>query len=276
MTRMLMKSFLTFGAVLISVSLFSQNQPAQPAAQKPAAQQADTKVDPQADPAEKYSEADRPEENYLEKFHALDICEKLQVENLELIRILNVITTNFKSTHSDWESDFKGIYDGYKSATDLYYKRNVIYARVGYEKNHDAILKFYKKISDAYKKDCDDLMNKCADVLLERTLGSTFTSGSDGNVRRATADEKKSIFKNKMRIRIAYGQMDDAVRSVEDGTPQSAVFHYRIAKGYAISILEELDEQNSKNKYDLHKADNRNRILVAKKESTQPAATQPK
>lgn len=275
MTRMLMKSFFTFVAILAAATLFAQNQPAQQGAQKPAAQQADKKEAPKENPADKYSEADRPEDNYLERFHALDICEKLQTENLELIRILNVITINFKSAHSDWESDFKGIYDGYKAATDLYYKRNVIYARVGYEKNKEAILKFYKKIADAYKKDCDELMGKCADVLLERTLGSTFTSGADGNMRRSTADEKKSIFQNKMRIRIAYGLIDDAARAIEDGTPQSSVLYYRIAKSYAINILEDLDEQNSKNKYDLHKADNRNRILVAKKESTQPA-TQPK
>jgi hypothetical protein len=268
---MLMKSFFAFVAILVAGSLFAQNQPAaQPAAQKPAAQQADKKEDPNANPAEKYSEADRPEDNYLERFHALDVCEKLQAENLDLIRILNVITQNFKSAHSDWEADFKNIYDGYKSATDLYYKRNIIYSRVGYEKNKEAILKFYKKIADAYKKDCDDMMNRCADVLLDRTLGSTFSSDPTSSMRRATSEEKKRIFDNKMRIRIAYGQLDDAARAIEDGVPQSAVFHYRLAKGYAISILEDLDEQNSKNKYDVHKADNRNRVLVASK-TAQPA-----
>ena len=37
------------------------------------------------DPASQYSEADRPEDNYLARFHALDKVEKLSKENLELI-----------------------------------------------------------------------------------------------------------------------------------------------------------------------------------------------
>jgi hypothetical protein len=271
MVRTLMKTFLTFAAILVSVALFSQTQPApkQPAAAQP--QQPQTQG-AKENPADKYSEADRPEENYLERFHALDICEKLQVENIELIRVLNVITTNFKSSHSDWEGDFKGIYDGYKAATSLYYQRNIIYARVKYEENKTAILKFYKKISDAYKKDCEDLMNKCADTLLERTLGGAG-KGTDTSVRRASSEENKALFRNKMRVRIAYGQMADAERAVEDGLPQSSVMHYRIAKGYAIRILEELDAENSLGKYDLMKADNLNRIMTAKK--TEPAV-QPK
>jgi hypothetical protein len=271
MARNLIKSLCFLCVMLVSAAVVAQNQPAQtqPAKQQPAQQQApaqkgDKTKEP--NPSELYSEADRPEDNYLERFHALDVCEKLVAENLERIYTLNVITTNFKSQNADWENDYKSVYAGYKEAVDLYYRRNVIYSRVRLEENKAAINKFYKKISSAYNKDCLDMLSRCADVILELTLGGEAkSSASDTNVRRSSPEVNKALFINKMRIRIAYGQMDDAKRAIDDGVPTSAIFHYRIAKGYAIHILEELDPNNNKGKYDIHKADNLNRIMTARK-----------
>jgi hypothetical protein len=278
MARNLIKSLFIFCAMLVSVAVFAQNQPAQnqPAkqqAQQPAQQQSQSQTQTQPkdkskepNPSELYSEADRPEDNYLERFHALEICEKLIAENLERIYTLNVITTNFKSQNSEWESDYKSVYAGYKEAVDLYYRRNIIYSRVRLEENKAAINKFYKKISEVYQKDCNDLLSRCADVILELTLGGdSKSSAGDTAVRRSSPETNKLLFTNKMRIRIAYGQMDDAKRAIDDGVPTSAIFHYRIAKGYAIHILEELAPNDNKGKYDVHKADNLNRIMTAKK-----------
>jgi len=278
MARNLIKSFCVLCVMLISVTVIAQAQPAktadQPAKQQPAktadqqqpaqASQKDKKADP--NPSELYSEADRPEDNYLEKFHALDVCEKLIVENLEWIYTLNVITTNFKAQNADWENDYKSVYNGYKEAVDLYYRRNVIYSKVRLEENKAAINKFYKKIADAYNKDCLDMLSRCADVILELTLGGESKSGAgDTSVRRSSPETNKLLFVNKMRIRIAYGEMDDAKRSIDDGNPTSAIFHYRLAKGYAIHILEELSPNDNKGKYDTHKADNLNRIMTSRK-----------
>ena len=278
MARNLIKSLCTLCVMLVSVAVIAQSQPAtqtQPAAKQPAqqpatqtqpaqAQQKDKTKEP--NPSELYSEADRPEDNYLERFHALDVCEKLIAENLERIYTLNVITTNFKAQNSDWEADYKSVYAGYKQAVDLYYRRNIIYSKVRLEENKAAINKFYKKIADAYNKDCLDMLSRCADVILELTLGGENKSGAgDTNVRRSSPETNKLLFVNKMRIRIAYGQMDDAKRAIDDGVPTSAIFHYRLAKSYAIHILEELSPNDNKGKFDLHKADNLNRIMTATK-----------
>ena len=57
------------------------------------------------------------------------------------------------------------------------------------------------------------------------------------------------------------------------GTPPDT--HLRIAKSYAISILEELDPQGSAgDKFKVHKADNLNRILVSTESKTEAPVTQ--
>ncbi len=273
MVRNSLKSF--FGVLIVLIfcaGVFAQEKTEQkPAAQEKKSEQA-TNLD---------SPANQPADNYLERFHALDVCERLQAENLERIYTLNVITSNFKSQHSDWESDYKTVYNKYKESCDLYFKRNTIYARVSFEDNKRQIDQLFEKIAKAYLKDCEDLLSKCGDLLLELTLGvdkSGATAGKDeaSNISRSSPEMNKAIFNNKMRIRIAYGEIMDGGRSVSSHMPHVAIFHYRIAKSYAIRILEELDPENNKGKYDLHKADNLNRVLNKQSKSSAPAKTEKK
>jgi hypothetical protein len=274
MIRNTTKMLLIACAVLFASSaIFAQTQ--QPAA----TQSAKVETGKAPNPAELYSEADRPEDNYLERFHALEVCDRLITENLDRIYTLNVITTNFKSQHSDWDADYQNVYKGYKEAVDLYYRRNIIYARVRLEENKSAINKFYLKIAKAYKDDTLGLLSKCADTLLELSLGTGDSKANanpaDTTVKRSSPEINKALFINKMRIRIAYSEMDNATTSESTGVPHVAIFHYRVAKGYAIRILEDLDV-NNRGKYDLHKADNLNRIMTARKtvsNPNQPAAT---
>ncbi len=210
----------------------------------------------QTDPGADYSEADRPEENYLARFHALDTCTKLEKRNLDNIYILNVITQNFKAENSSWENDYKTVYEGYKAAMDLYYRRNVIYAAERLKFNSKQINDYYEKISDKYRQDCLDILSLCASNILELTLDSR--TKSDPNKGRI-------LFDNKSRLRIAYQNLDDAERARLDQNYSLSLFNYRITKKYAIDILESLDPEQYKNKYDKHKADNRNRIWTDKK-----------
>ena len=211
------------------------------------------------DPASQYSEADRPEDNYLAKFHANDVVEKLMKTNLDQIFTLNVIKENYKDTHGDWQEDYKKCYDGYKVGVDLFYRRNIVYARVKLEENKKMINQFYQKISDAYKKDTLEMLNLCANNILELTLDSKSSSDPKKN---------KILFHNKMRLRVAYGQLDDAERQRSDDIYATSIFHYRVAKTYAIRILEEINPKEFRGKYDRDKADNRNRIWDPNKKTT--------
>ena len=91
------------------------------------------------DPASQYSEADRPEDNYLARFHANDVVDKLMKSNLEQIFTLNVVKENFKDTHPEWQDEYKKVYEGYKLGCNLYYRRNIVYSRVKLEENKKMI-----------------------------------------------------------------------------------------------------------------------------------------
>jgi len=207
-------------------------------------------ADPAKDPRKDYTEAERPEEGYLARFQAIDVSERLIKENLDQIYMLKVIASNFKD--QGWEKDYQTIYDTYKKGVGHFYKRDVIYARVELEKNKKEIMDLYKKISEYYKQQVVQLLSDCADTILNLNLDEA--SRSDPN-------KNKVVFHNMMRLRIAYGQLDDGQNNFIDGLYANSVLHYRVAKSYGIRIMEDLDPEKSKGKFEVHKADNLNRIL---------------
>jgi len=202
----------------------------------------------------KFNEAERPEDSYLAKFHAIDDVNKLMKKNLEQIYLLKVIVTNFKE--KNWKGDYDKCYVGYKKAMELYYKRNIIYSRVEFENNKNEISDLLKKITDEFKKDTQLMLNDCADKILMLHLDERTKSDPNKN---------KELYRNQMRLRIAYGQFDDAISNSIDKNYETAVYHYRVSKTYGIKIIEGLsrpsEEQGVKDKYKIHKADNLNRIF---------------
>ncbi|HSV97298.1 MAG TPA: hypothetical protein VLM75_10230 [Spirochaetota bacterium] len=213
------------------------------------------------DPRTEYSEAERPEENYLARFQAIEVSERLIKENLEKIYVLKVIASNFKE--QGWEGDYQKIYDQYKRGVGLFYKRDVIYSRVELENNKKAINDLFKKISAHYREYTQTLLFQCADAILDLSLDER--SQLDPN-------RSKVVFQNMMRLRIAYGQLDDAQNAYSDGIYRTSILHYRVAKAYGIRIMEELDPVNSKGKFELHKADNLNRVLNPERAKAEPVA----
>lgn len=200
-----------------------------------------------------FDEAERPEDSYLAKSHAQEVVERLMKTNLEQIYLLKVINSNFSD--KGYDDEYKKAYDGYKKGLSLYYQRNRIYSRHELEKNKEVISTLLKRISDDYRKDTAELLDQCAEQIMMLHLDATTRSDPNKN------DE---LYKNQMRLRIAYGQFDDAERAIVEHKPDTAIFHFRVAKSYGIKILEDLsnpDERDAvKEKYKVHKADNLNRI----------------
>ena len=67
-----------------------------------------------------YTEDKRPEENYLAKFRARDVVEKLMKENIEKIYMLKVIVSNFPD--KEWVKEYDDIYEGYKKEWPFFIK----------------------------------------------------------------------------------------------------------------------------------------------------------
>ena len=207
-----------------------------------------------------FDESTRPEDDYLAKFHANEIVEKLMKRNLDDIYLLNVLVKN--NSGKGWDSKYQEIYNQYKDGLEQYYKRNMIYSRDKLEKNLNTIRELYKIIIEDYKKQDEDLLNECAGKVLLLHLDVSS---------RIDPDKAEQLANNHLKLRVAYGQLDDSQAAAQDKYFSGAIYHLRVSRAYGISILEALakDENERKSihdKYKVAKADNMNRIFAEKKE----------
>ena len=243
-------------ALIIPSMVFSQQQAG---TQTPQAQKDATGK--RVHPREAYSPDQRPEEDYLARFKGIEVSEKLMDENLQNIYILKVIVVNFKE--QGWEKEYNDIYEEYKKAVAKYYRRQVIYSRLELERNKKNINELFKKIVVIYNDQAHTMLEECADKILNFSLDEK---------NKYDPNRSRVLFQNMMRLWIAYGQADDADASVLDNYYKNAVYHLRVAKSYAINILEDLSpEGEKKEQFRVHKADNMNRVLNAETaKSTSP------
>lgn len=210
---------------------------------------------------ENFNQAEKPDDSYLAQFHAQDVVSKLSSRNLEQIYLLNVIVTNFDK---GWKGDYDKIYEEYKRAIELFYKRDMIFARVWFERNQKSISDLMKKMTEQYNKDTQLILDDCHKQIVALHLNQKT---------RSDPNKFKELLENQMRLKIAYGQMDDAENEYTAKNYEQSLYHYRVAKAYGIRILEAVayaDESEGKtdglkvkevkDKYKKDKADNRNRI----------------
>ena len=227
-------------------------------------QETDLKPDGSDNMDENFTQSEKPDDSYLAKFHAQDVVQKLIKKNLEQIYLLKVIVGNFPGK---WDEDAKKIYEEYRRAIELYYKRDMVFARVWFEKNQKSISDLMKKMSDQYKDDAQKILDECHKQIISMHLSPKT---------RSDPNKYKQLLENQQRLQIAYGQMDDADNQYVAKNYEQALYHYRVAKTYAIQILENVAEEEGgqtrddgtqvpelkkvKDDYKFHKADNRNRI----------------
>ena len=100
------------------------------------------------------------------------------------------------------------------------------------------------------------MLQECADKILDFSLDEK---------NKFDPDKNRVLNQNIVRLWIAYGQLDESKRNYSDGFYRASILHLRNAKAYAITILEQLDPEKSKGRFDVQKADNRNRVLNPKK-----------
>ncbi len=208
--------------------------------------------------SKKHNEAERPEDTYLAKFHAQDVVAKLMKKNLEQVYLLKVIKMNFKD--KGWDEDYKKAYAGYKKGMELYYKRNLIYSRLELENNKKDLQKILKKVALVYKDKSLKMLEECAGRILALHLEATT---------RSDPNRHDHLYANQSRLRIAYGQYDDAISAITSKHFETSIYHFRVAKSYGIKILESLAGEkikDVKDKYKFDKADNLNRIFEIKEE----------
>jgi len=207
-----------------------------------------------------YDESSRPEDDYLAKFHAVEIVEDLMKRNMDELLLIQVVVSN--AGKAEWSTKFQDLNKGYQDAIEQYYKRNMIYACDKLEKNQSAIRDLFKLIIADYTKQCDDLLNEAAGKVLQLHMDPAT---------RVNPDKQDQLANNHIRLRVAYGQLDDSQKASNEKYLPGAVYHLRVSRAYGIAILEDLakDENERKSvqdKYKVVKADNLNRVYAEKKE----------
>jgi len=232
-------------------------------------------------------------DNYLNRFRAVESVEWLMKENLERIYLLKVITTNFDN--ADWRKAYNEIYAQYRDGLHNYYQRKVITSSIilgvdpmaigntsseeilkkypGNKNNRSAISDLLKDVAMKYRQDTNEMLDTCAKAVLIVSLNK---------LTRYDPDKNKQLLDNMMRLRVAYGEMDSAYEAAVDHKYMYSIYHYRVAKSYAITIMNDLisdkmardDIQDpeekkmydeiiqKKNSFDLatHIADNQNKV----------------
>ena len=209
-----------------------------------------------------FDESTRPEDNYLAKFHANDIVDKLIKRNIEEIYLIKVLISN--NSGKGWDAKYQELYNGYKDGMEQYYKRNMVYSADKLSKNQANIREMFKVIIQDYQKQSEDILNECAGKVL--ALHLDVSSMID-------PDKAEQLDLNHQRLRIAYGQLDDAANATFEKYYSGAIYHLRVTRAYGVSILVDLakDENEKKSVRDKYKtiiADNQNRIFSEKREET--------
>jgi hypothetical protein len=254
------KYFKVMSLIIISVFAFSLVF-----AQEKAAEKKDDGIKKLSDGSYRskdYDESNRPEDNYLAKFHANEIVDKLIKRNIDEIYLIKVLVSN--NPGKGWDAKYQDLYNGYKDGMEQFYKRNMVYASDKLVKNQNAIREMFKVIIEDYKKQSEELLNECAGKVLMLHLDVSS---------RIDPDKADQLSNNHLRLRVAYGQLDDAANAAYEKYFSGSIYHLRVTRAYGIAILQDLakDENEKKSirdKYRTMLADNQNRIYSEKKEET--------
>jgi hypothetical protein len=208
-----------------------------------------------------YDQSNRPEDDYLARFRAQDVVDDLITRNMDELYLIQVIVMN-NSGKADWNTKFKEQETQYKKALEQYYKRNIVYASDFMKKNQEGIREILGLVIKDYTSQCDTLLNEAAAKVLELHMNPAT---------RVNPDRQEQLESNHIRLRVAYGQIDDAAKAEREKYLPGAVYHLRVARAYAIAILEDLSKDKAEKdgiskKYQVEKADNLNRVFNEPKE----------
>ena len=181
---------------------------------------------------ERNIKAKNPKASYLDIFHAKSDSAKLHRTNKARIFSLQISVRNFGDKEDD--EAFKKVRADFKSAVGDLYRGSYVASDQTFRKNRLEIKKLYEKLATLYHKRTLDLLDKCADALVETELQESAEPGSqvDSNV--------KQIDRNRSWLRNAYSQLTEGEKMQLQERPEFSISHYRVAKMYGIGILKDL------------------------------------
>lgn len=175
--------------------------------------------------------------NYMEIQVAKRSADILVKINKDRLQKLKIATRNFGEGED--QSKYDQLAADYVSALKDYYKRNYLAADSALKQNRKGIDELAISLSQKYEVRANEILTRCADELVETELGVDTQPDVDPELSAKTF---KVIQKNKIRLLIAYDQINMAKEAVMKGQYEQSIVHYRMAKEHGIQMLIDLSE----------------------------------
>jgi hypothetical protein len=181
---------------------------------------------------------------YLDVAHAKDNAVKYEDIIKDDIYKLQVVVGNFGDA-SD-KSALETIQKDHLTGRKELFKRNYLNAYNILKKTRGQIHSLFQGLSDRYQKKANEILGRCADTIVDKEIGM----GNTGDINVTTAAKtSRKITQNKIKLTIAYDQLNMGDKFKFDERLSDAVTHYRIAKLHGIGILVDMaDSENDKSK----------------------------
>lgn len=194
---------------------------------------------------------------YLDVYHAKEASVQLKKQNIEDIHRLKIMVKNFGT--SEEQESFKKITDGYKEGIKFYYKSKLIESEKRLKENQKNIIELFASLANGYNERASEILSNCADKLVDVELAATLESGQIDTAKNGI------ISKTRIRLVVAYNQLNDGEKYQRAERPDDAISHYRLAAYHGVNILTDLAETQEekaeiRKKYNKQMIDSENRI----------------
>lgn len=177
--------------------------------------------------------------SYLERHHAIRRVNQIKDRTLADIKRLKVLVANFGGDIEGSTADFDKIRETYHAAEKERYRRRFVQSAQLHEGTRKLIFELYKKFTEKFKAQTGDLLAECAQNMVDAEFA---ISGEPGQNTRSTA----RIFNSSQKLVIAYQQTAMAEDMSRIERFDEAITHYRLAKSFAINVLQHLEQDEAK------------------------------
>lgn len=200
--------------------------------------------------------------NYLEKSQYRNISFVFKDKLLEDMRLLNVVVGNFGADVSGSTESMEKIKSDYRNAVRYHYRRAYVISGKSFLETYKDTENLFQKFALVYERQADEFLIQCADEL------TNIEQLELSRIEPATRNSRfRELEEAKFKMKIAYFQMSQGDELIRDKRFSDSLVHFRLAKDYALKILTDLEQDETKRQSKLdenkkHLADNRNRLFA--------------
>jgi hypothetical protein len=196
-------------------------------------------------------------------YDSVAVVQRLSYDNFKNIKMLYSAVMNF----GGGQAEFDKLVDGYATASSYYFSRDYEKAAEAFTKNEKDIKDMATKLAQKYKQDSIELNREIIKYQVNAQIKQSLTSE-----KQNPADKRKNqdgLLTAEQKIKQGSESLSMANDELDRAHPVQAISLYRRSKENSILFYEALGVKEVKNqklseRFARDKADNRNKIYIAK------------